>query len=105
MEMKSPTGNTPKVQAYGMSWYNEADYAAARAIMTDGHVLPATYAEWLAKAEKQVSGFERDGHKVFRAIIDPKTFPDWCRSRGISQIDAKARMMWGAEYAASQVGL
>lgn len=105
--MKSPIGPVPgqKVQAVGVAWFHEADYAAARAIMADPETLPASYAEWLANAEKGVRKLQGDGHQVFRAVIDPKTFPGWCALRGIARIDARARMMWGAEYAARQVGL
>lgn len=105
--MKSPIGPVPgqKVGAVGMSWFSEADYAATLAIMDDRHVFPATYAEWLPKAEKRERELMSDGHKVIRAVIDPKTFPDWCQSRGIDKIDARARTAWGAEYAARQIGL
>lgn len=104
---KSPIGPIPgqKVAAIGFSWYHEADYAAALAIMADGNVMPQTYAAWLSKSEKLERELTRDGHKVIRAIIDPATFPDWCRRNGFAQVNADARKMWGAEYAARQIGL
>jgi hypothetical protein len=105
--MKSPIGQPQgtRVQAIGMSWYSEADYAAARAIMADGDRLPVTYAAWLARAEQQLRRLEGEGHKIIRARIDPATFPAWCASRGLTQIDAKARTLWAADYAARQIGL
>lgn len=74
----------------GISWFREADYDAALAIMQDPGVLPGTYAEWLARAEAQISKAESLGYLVVRAVIDPKTFADWCSSRGLN-VDANAR--------------
>jgi hypothetical protein len=88
-----------------MSWYREADYAAIRAIMADGHSLPLTYAAWLDRAEQQLRRLEGEGHKIIRAWIDPATFPGWCAERGLTQIDTKARTLWAADYAARQIGL
>ena len=85
--------NTP-IRIIGMVWYRAEDYDAIRRIMTDSDKLPALFHIWRMNAEIGEKKYRRDGHTVVRAFIDPETFPDWCRTRGLS-IDAKARM----EYA------
>lgn len=104
---KSPIGPVPgqKISAVGMAWYREADYLAALAIMADAQTMPTTYAAWLAIAQKRERELTRDGHKVIRAIVDPKTFPDWCRRNGFAHIDTHARGAYGADYAARQISL
>jgi hypothetical protein len=91
-----------KVHLLGISWYEAADYAAARAIMTDD-VLPATFAEWLQKASGGERSMQEQGFRTIRAVIDPRTFPGWCARNGFAKIDAKARTAFAAEYAARQV--
>ena len=89
-------------RAIGISWFHEADYPEVLRIMEDAHVLPQTFAAWQAKAEKQLSDLETEGYKVYRAIIDPKSFTGWCAVRGLN-INAKARTSFAAEYAARQL--
>ena len=105
--MKSPIWHIPglKTGAVGISWFRESDYAAALAIMNDPDALPPTYALWLVVATKQESEAQSSGRKVIRAVIDPKTFPVWCRTQGLRNIDASARRLWAADYAARQIGL
>lgn len=103
---KSPIGPIPgqKIGAVGMSWFHEADYTAALAIMADTE-LPPTYALFLERASQRKRQATRDGHVVIRAVIDPKTFPMWCAARGFTRIDANARKRFAAEFAANQIGL
>lgn len=92
-----------KVRIVGISWFNEADYAAALAIMTDA-VLPPTYALWLQKAGRTERNLQADGYRVVRAIIDPHTFPGWCARNGFgTAINAKARTAFAADYASRQM--
>jgi hypothetical protein len=88
--------------AVGISWFQEADYAAALAIMTDD-VLPPTYALWFQKACKGEREAQEMGYRTFRAVIDPQTFAAWCAQNGFTNIDAKARMAFANDYAARQV--
>lgn len=83
--------NALPIRAVGMVWYHAEDYSAIFRIMTDSNILPRTFHEWRMKAETGEKKFRREGHIVVRAYIDPETFPDWCRSRGL-EIDAKARI-------------
>lgn len=105
--MKSGIGPVPgqKIGAVGIPWYSEADYPAVLRIMTDAHLLPATHGKWLERAQQIERNLMGEGHKVIRAVIDPKTFTMWCHLRGLANIDAKARNMWAAEEAARQIGL
>lgn len=82
----------------GMVWYKLEDYDSIKRIMSDGQQLPATFSEWRMKAETGEKKFRREGKVIVRAFIDPKTFPDWCRSRGLN-IDAKARNEFAATVA------
>lgn len=77
--------------AVGIAWYNREDYNAIRRIMADRHKLPRTFDEWRKKAERREQELIRNGHPVHRALIDSKTFPDWCRARNLD-INAQARM-------------
>lgn len=74
----------------GMAWYRAEDYDAILRIMSDSHQFPDRFDVWLAKAE----AFEKDGashgYVVVRAVIDPKTFPNWCKSCNLN-VDAEAR--------------
>ncbi|MBK3745838.1 hypothetical protein G3A39_42535 [Paraburkholderia aspalathi] len=87
-----------KVQIFGIGWYEKDDYAAILKIMSDKHVLPATYRDWKQKAERLEAETKAKGVTVVRAIIDPKAFPAWCTIRGM-KIDAEARMLFASEYA------
>ena len=80
-----------RVEAVGMVWYQREHYSAILGIMADRDQLPASFHVWLMKAETGEKKYRREGKIVVRAFIDPETFPDWCRTRGLN-IDAKARM-------------
>lgn len=86
------------MQIVGMVWYRAEDYDAIRRIMADGHKLPATFDEWRPKAEAGEQRLRVEGKTVFRAFVDPETFPDWCRTRGLD-IDAKARNLFAGQIA------
>lgn len=91
------------IRAYGIAWYQREHYSAIRRIMTDRHKLPRTFDEWRKKAERTEQDLTRDGHIVVRAHIDPETFPDWCRSRGLN-IDAQSRMEYANAVAKDRTG-
>lgn len=91
-----------QIRAVGISWFREEDYVRAHSIMDDPQVLPVTYREWQKKAEGTERQIKAQGFIVYRAIIDPDTFPAWCALRGLN-VDAKARMAFGSEFAFEQV--
>jgi len=91
------------IRALGMVWYRAEDYSAILRIMSDRNKLPAQYAIWRMQAESLEKKLRREGHIIFRAYIDPETFPEWCRSRGLN-IDAEARNQFAALVAKDNVG-
>ena len=93
-----------KVACAGFAWYEAADYPEILRMMADRKRLPATHAEWLAKAEKQEQSIKNQGTRVIRAIIKPNDFRIWCAKRG-HNIDAKGRMAFANEQAARDAGL
>jgi hypothetical protein len=80
-------------RAIGIAWYLPEDYDAIRRIMADRDQIPDSFIEWRDKAQRFEEEKRREGHIVVRALIDPETFPDWCRSRGLN-VDAQARMAY-----------
>lgn len=92
--------DTSPIQHIGMIWYELENYDAVLRIMADRPKLPRTFHEWRMKAEAEEKRFRRDGKIVVRAFIDPETFPDWCRARGLN-IDAEARHRFAATVAKS----
>lgn len=82
------------IRAFGLVWYRQEDYPTILSIMEDHHVLPATWHLWQMQAEQTEKRIRREGNITVKAYIDPATFPEWCRSRGLN-INADARM----EYA------
>lgn len=85
--------------AVGIAWYRREDYARARKLFKDGDQMFARFDDWLKAAENAKQVEEANGHVVFKAYIDPDTFPAWCKTRGLD-IDANARMEFGAWFAA-----
>ncbi len=88
----------PKVQAVGIAWYEPADYPAIRAMMIDGHSLPATHGAWLQRARKGEQEFLAKGTRLVRVIIKPQPFAAWCALRGLN-LDSAARRRFAAEHA------
>lgn len=103
---KSGIGDTfgIPISAVGIPWYEEADYPAILAVMTDAQVLPGTFSGWLQRAEEMERKLASQGHKTVRVIIKPQAFAGWCAVRGRANIDANARMAFASEEAARQVG-
>ena len=93
--MTDPLG---QVQIIGIAWYLQQDYPAILNIMADADLLPASFEKW----QYQVHRLERDirasGKVVVRAVIDPATFPEWCRSRDLN-VDSKARRAFANDHA------
>lgn len=88
-----------QVRVVGVAWYRREDWKEIRRIMADRHVLPRHYKQWLEGAEKTLDHLRLQGVLAEKAYIDPETFPDWCRARGMD-IDAKARTTFAAETVA-----
>ena len=86
------------VQVVGIAWYRREDYDRLMSMFSDAGDLPATFDKWRAKADKAHRVLTRQGLIVAKALVDPETFPDWCRARGM-EMDKHARMKYGMEWA------
>lgn len=84
-----------------MVWYREEDWDTLKTLFTDAHLLPATYADWLARAEEMKTRVQADGDVVIKVFIDPVTFPVWCEKKGLN-MDAEARSRLAIEMAQAQ---
>lgn len=91
-------GRNLQVRATGIAWYYRQDYARILDIMIDAADLPRTYDQWRQRAEKLQREIERAGGIAVPAIIDPDTFPDWCRARGLN-VDAEGRQAFASDAA------
>ena len=79
-----------KVSIMGLAWYRADDYVRIQSIFIDSDNLPASYQEWLSKAEAFEKKIRDSGVRVERIVIDADTFPDWCASLGCN-VDTEAR--------------
>ncbi|MBM9518238.1 hypothetical protein JWG39_00220 [Desulforhopalus vacuolatus] len=84
-----------------MVWYREEEYPALLEFFSDRDLLPLTWQSWHERAEAKQQEVEAAGTQVIKVFIDLATFPEWCRSRGISP-DAEARSQLAIEVAQSQ---
>ena len=84
------------VDSVRIAWYREKDYEALLDVFEDAATLPDTYREWRRIAERTDIQLKLQGHVVERAYIDPVTFPDWCRQRGL-KLDAQSRSKFASE--------
>lgn len=82
----------------GIAWYPAEQYPALRALMKDGHRMPASHADWLAQAEALEQKLRRDGHRTVRAMLDVDTFRQFVHRHGLD-VDAKGRIAF-ANWAA-----
>lgn len=89
------TSQTPPLAGIGAAWYRREDYEQIKLVMEDAHLLPPSFDEWEQKAENGRKQLIAQGHIVIKAYIDPKTFPAWCRGRGL-KVNAQARMDFAA---------
>jgi hypothetical protein len=88
-----------QISVTGLVWYRNAeDYDRLKAMFTDGDKLADTFENWLKSAQAGFDKLTGSGHVVIKAIIDPDTFPKWCRARGL-EMSAKARTAFGNECA------
>lgn len=89
----------PTIQA--MVWYREEHWETLKTLFTDADRLPATYNDWLQRAEQMKNQVQAAGDIVIKVFIDPVTFPAWCEKKGIP-MDAEARSQLAIEVAQSQ---
>jgi hypothetical protein len=89
-----------QISVTGMVWYSNAeDYDRLKAMFTDSDKLADTFDSWIKSAQTGFDKLTGAGHVVIKANIDPDTFPEWCRARGL-EMNAHARTAFGNECAA-----
>lgn len=93
--------NSSVIQATGMVWYLPEDFEQIKALMTDGHTLHRTYAEWQRAAEQGEQRLRASGARVYRAILRPAAFKAWCDARGLN-VDSKGRQAFANWFAANE---
>lgn len=89
----------PSVQA--MVWYKEEHWESLKEMFVDGDRLPLSYADWLERAEQMKAQAQAEGDAVIKVFIDPETFPEWCRKKGL-EMDSEARSQLAIEVAQEQ---
>ncbi|WP_092235109.1 hypothetical protein [Desulfobacula phenolica] len=87
------------VKYVGFPWFEKKNFKKLMKLFVDNHLLHDSYGEWLENAEHAYNSLKEKGITVDKVNIDPKTFPSWCKSRGLD-IDAKARMEFANEFVA-----
>jgi hypothetical protein len=95
--------NLMKVHAVGIGWYSREDYPRILEIMKDADKLPRTYDEFLKRYKTAETMAKSQDNIVVRAVIKPEEFLAWCGIRGLN-VDAQARMQFGNEIAARELG-
>ncbi|SHO48543.1 hypothetical protein [Desulfopila aestuarii] len=93
------TTHQPSVQA--LVWYKEEHWLTLKEMFVDGDMLPASFDDWLTRAEKMKKDAEAAGDAVIKVFIDPETFPGWCESKGLP-MDSEARSQLAIEVAQAQ---
>lgn len=88
-----------KIHKTGMAWYQPNDYERLKQIFSDGDKLPATYEQWLQKAENGIAQLRRDGHVIVKVNLNPDTFIEWCRVRGLD-VNSDSRRRFASEFVA-----
>lgn len=85
----------------GQVWFEKENYAAAIAIMSDADSMPITFEKWLYRAQKTERDLKAMGYRVTRAVIDPATFPTWCKDHGLD-VGPAGRQAFASDHAHRQ---
>jgi hypothetical protein len=89
----------PSIQA--MVWYRKEEWETLKEMFVDGDKLPVTYEDWLSRAEQMKNEVQAAGDAVIKVYIDPETFPDWCKKKGL-EMNSEARSQMAIEVAQAQ---
>jgi hypothetical protein len=82
----------------GVAWYEPGEWDQLRAVAPDADTLEATYAEWLAFAEKGLADLRAAGYAPRRVPVKVAALRAWCEVLG-RRPDASTR----AEYASAEL--
>jgi hypothetical protein len=86
------------IQAAGMPWFDEDDYASFRLILPERH-WHDTFAYWQREAEKGLERFKAQGIIAVKAHVRSDLFAAWCRSTG-NAINTQSLLAFANEVAA-----
>lgn len=81
-----------------MVWYKEEHWSTLKEMFVDGDMLPASFSDWLQRAEQMKTDAEAAGDAVIKVYIDPDTFPQWCEAKGLP-MNSEARSQLAIEIA------
>lgn len=95
--------NETPIRAFGLVWYALEHYPEIKAMMKDGHRLPATYTQWRLQAEKAERQLRRQGALTVRAHLAPDAFRQHCGRYGLD-FDADGRNHFASLVAAQHYG-
>ncbi len=98
-DVQNEVVHQPSVQA--MVWYKEEDWESLKELFDDADKLPKTYKDWLSRAEEMQEKVQAEGDAVIKVFIDPETFPQWCKKKGM-KMNAEARSQLAIEVAQAQ---
>ncbi|MBN9555113.1 MAG: hypothetical protein J0H61_10635 [Alphaproteobacteria bacterium] len=87
----------------GIPWFDADSYGPARAAMSDGGDMPASYAHWRTDADALIAEVEEAGHEALKVPIAAKDFIPWCKARNLAP-DAKARVRFASQVAFREAG-
>jgi len=87
----------PHIEAAGMPWFDEDDYAAFRSILPD-RKWHRTFQEWEAAAQKNKDRLHYQGIRAIKVQVRSAAFVEWCRSTG-RRIDNDALLALANEAA------
>jgi hypothetical protein len=90
------------IRAVGIPWYRKDDWPALMAIFEDGAAFDS-FEQWLTRAEEVERKFQRAGHAVVRAYLDPGEFARWCLRNGVDA-DRESRADFATEAAEQKYG-
>lgn len=102
--------STAPVTLTPLPWYEPETYQRVCALMHDKDCLFATYAEWLAAAQRTEQHLRGDGARTVRVTLDLIHFPAWCAAhRPGLDINGQARIQYASfvaaqNYLAEQAG-
>jgi hypothetical protein len=89
-----------KISVLAVPWYRREHYDRILAVMEDGHLLPASFDEWLERAEQLLKQAAHQGVIPVKAHVDPEPFVDWCRERNL-RLDSNSRSQFANTVAAA----
>lgn len=90
-----------QIQAAGLPWLEEDDYASFREVLPARSWHP-TFGEWEAAAQQTFERLQHQGIRPIKAKVRSADFVEWCRRTG-RDVDTQALVAYGNEAAARHV--